>query len=252
MTRNRKVIAGTSLLVLVAGGIGGIASSLWHVPDYYSAILVSEDEDVETRRTHAKRFVQTTLRLFDEVRHDPQWVEEFNEKQINSWLAEELEQKYAGWLPEEVRQPRIQINEKTLDIVFRYRKGLWKGVVSCRLRPWVTGPNQIAIEVQSIRAGRVPIPLGDVLEVVAREIQRVGWTVQSKQTSAGDVLVVDIGRDDSQAPVLEALELKPHEIRISGSRGTGAESASGNPDGVTAPETANTPHQVVVPASGVK
>ena len=145
---------------------------------------------------------------------------------MNGWLAEELPVKYAGWLPPEVAAPRIKFEKDSLLLAFQGRQGMWRGVVSARVKPWVAGPNQLALEIQSLRIGLVPVPLDEVLGEFVKNMNSAGWRMQWRNSGKKDVLVVDLDEGDlaekPDRPVLEVVELRaetthPAGVTINGS-----------------------------------
>jgi hypothetical protein len=141
---------------------GGLALSLTHQPAFYQSAL-AENVLPEVRRQQAKTFVQATLRLVDDIRFDSQWSDEFSEDAVNGWLTEELPTKYRELLPPDVAAPRVKFAEGALLLAFQARHSFWKGVVSIRIRPWVPGPNQLALEIQSARFGLIPVPVDEIV-----------------------------------------------------------------------------------------
>lgn len=228
MSRKQVVVSGGVLLFLAAG-VAGTLLALYHTPTFYAAAL-TEPADPQVRKQQAKKFVQTTMQLVDGIRNANRWSEEFNQEQVNSWLAEELPGKYRDWLPDGVREPRVRFDEGTFELAFQYDKGTWRGVVSGKVRPWVAGPGEIALEIQSLRAGLVPIPLDEVLEEVSTELNNVGWRIEWKQSAGNDVLVVHLDNDDPDRPQLDAIQLRPQTLRISGRRPTDAVAEQGEPN----------------------
>lgn len=220
MIRNRAITA-VVLFVIGALLVGGAAWSLKYQPTFYQRAL-AQSVSPEVRRQQAKEFVQTTLQLVDEIKHEDRWSHEFSEDAVNGWLAEELPVKYAGWLPQEVAAPRVKFEKDSVLLAFQGRQGIWRGVVSARVRPWVAGPNQLALEIQSLRIGLVPVPVDEVLGEFVRNMNRAGWHMQWKNSGKKDVLVVDLDEGDlsetPDRPVLELVELESEHLQISGRR----------------------------------
>lgn len=222
MNRKRAVIAvslATGLTVLV----GGVIWLLTYQPAFYrDALANSASRDERTRQ--ADQFVRATLRLRNGIHNNEEnWSEEFDEQAINGWFAEELPTKYAGLLPEGISDPRLRIEQDGAWIAFRARRGMWSGVVNCRLKTWVAAPNELAIEIQSLRAGLIPIPVDDVVAGIVDSMNENGIPVQWKQSASGDVLVVSLDEsvshpDGSGHAVLEAVDLLPGKLCVAGRR----------------------------------
>lgn len=220
---NRKHAAiSVGLLVTLVLLIAGLAASLRYRPNFYRAAL-AEQATPEIRREQAKTFVQTTLQLVDAIRHDDHWSREFTEDAVNGWLAEELPLKYAEWLPPDVTTPRIKFDRGVLRVAFESRRGVLGAVVSGQVRPWVTGPNQLALEIESARIGLVPVPADEILGDFVSNMNAAGWRMEWKSNGPRDVLVIDLDGVDlplegGERPVLESVDLGPRSLRISGRR----------------------------------
>ena len=76
-------------------------------------------------------------------------------------------------------------------------------------------PNQLAVEILSIRAGLVPIPLDELLHEVAAEVETEGLPIRWMQRNGNDVAIVTLdGGPDG--PILERLSVEPGVVRASG------------------------------------
>jgi hypothetical protein len=226
MNRKRAAIAvaSSSLLAILAGSLVLLVK---YEPTFYKTAL-ADTVPAEVRREQAKAFVQTTSDLVDGIRYEDSWSHEFSEEAVNGWLAEELPVKYGEWLPPEVAAPRVKFEEGKLLLAFQVRHGMWKGVVSGSVRPWVAGPNRLAFEIESARIGLIPVPVDELLGDLVKHINAAGLRMQWKNSGKQDVLVVEF--DDEFSPsggsgkhaVLEAVELEPKLLRISGRRSSAA------------------------------
>ena len=167
----RRVLIAFAILIVLFVGMG---SGTWwaskQVPDFYEAAIETEMPAPE-RKQAAKEFVQQTLRIVEDVQFSDRWAEEFRQEQINSWLAEELHENYPELVPEGVEDPRVGLHRGMLSLGFKFDSDAWSGIVSIRVRPWIIEPNRLAVEVVSIRAGLVPIPLDELLREVASEVE---------------------------------------------------------------------------------
>lgn len=221
MNRKRAVIS-VGLVTSLAALTGGAVWLLTHQPGFYRAALLTHISPDERNR-QSEQFVKATLQLVNEIRNEERWSQEFSEQAINSWLAEELPVKYAEWLPPDVADPRVKVEKGGVWIAFRTHRGAWSGVISGRLKVWVASPNELAIEIQSLSAGLIPIPLEDIVGRFVESMNDSGWRMQWKQSASGDVLVVSLddavsAEGSADRAVLEAVELLPGELRVAGRR----------------------------------
>lgn len=211
----RKILWIVGVLLLAAGGLVGWA--WWaskQVPSFYAEAMAS-DLAPQERKQAAEEFVRATLRIVEDVEHADVWAEEFRQDQINSWLAEELRQKYPELAPEEITDPRVGLHEDSLWLGFHYTGPSWEGVVSIEVRPFVPEPNKLAVEILAIRAGLVPIALGEVLQEIGQQVEMEGLPVVWTRRNGHDVALVTLdGGPDG--PVLESIEVEEGVIRASG------------------------------------
>ncbi|MEX0704687.1 MAG: hypothetical protein WD069_21485 [Planctomycetales bacterium] len=228
MLRRRLIQFATVLLLLVGIAAGYFFWGLRQVPDFYQQALARQPDPI-VRQESAKRFVQRTLRLVDDIQHASLWSEEFHQDQVNSWLAEELHSKYPELVPPGIAEPRVMFREREIRIGFRCDNEQFQGIVSLELRPWVPEANHLAVEVRSVRAGLIPIPLDQVVDEVTQQFESNGWRVEWKQIDGNDVMLVHLDRGLHDQPVLERIDLADGSVRISGSRRTGGSSAPPQP-----------------------
>ncbi len=227
----RRFRAGLLWMLFAAAIGGGLVALFWafgQVPDFYEAALEKQPEPA-VRRESARVFEQRTLQLADGIQHADQWAEEFTQTQINSWLSEELPRKFGQVLPEGVSDPRVELAGKSLSVGFRYNRGQWNSVVSVRIRPWVPQPNQLAFEIESIRAGLVPIPLEHILHELSDHLKTEGLRIEWSELHGNEVVILHLGSVKEGQPVLEGVQVIEGAIRVAGRRGIPSLELKGTP-----------------------
>jgi len=217
MRRKRMITVSAVTTLTLAASLSGAYWALWQEPEFYAEAM-QQPEDPVAQKQQAKQFVQRTLRLVDDIRHANHWSEQFSQEQVNSWLAEELHPKYADIIPRGVNDPRVRFVPDTVQIGFRYQRGDWQGIVSLNVKPCVPQDNQLALEIQSVRAGLLPIPLDPVIENVLKGMRKRGWSVEWQHANGNDVLLIDIERSAAQPPRLQSIHVTQNGLRITGER----------------------------------
>ena len=215
--RRRWVVIGGVLLAAVAAAAGVAGWAVFRVPAFYEKAAASVQDPVE-RKAASDRFVEQTNQLADEIQHSDEWSQTFTPLQINSWLAEELPTRYARHIPPGVSDPRVHIDDGVLLIGFRYEAEAYNGVVSIRLRPAVPEDNRLFIEIESVRAGLLPISVKGVLDTLTRRLNRAGWPVEWTETNGNDVAIVSLDQAREHRAILESVEINEEALRISGRR----------------------------------
>lgn len=221
MARRRLGVIVVGLIAAI-GIVAMIAWALLQTPDFYQQEL-KRSVPATVRKNEAKVFVQRTLQLAQEVKHSDEWSQEFEQDQVNSWIAEDLQRQFADVIPSGVTEPRVQFSDGWIDIAFRYRKDEVSGVVSARVRAWAPEPNKLAIEIRSIRAGLVPLPLDQVLDEISKRTDMGRLRVERKLSGGADVLLVHLDGRLPERAVLEGVAIVPGKLRVKGRRMTADE-----------------------------
>jgi hypothetical protein len=217
MTGRRIAVLFGLLAVVVAIGGGFLLWSLQQVPEFYQEVLV-EQPDLKLRKAQSDKFVQRTVDLTEDFKHSDKWSQEFTQSEVNAWLAEELHTKYAELIPEGVRDPRIKLVDNTILVGFHYSDSKYSGIISAQLRPFVIEPNRLAVEIQSVKAGSVPLPMEEFLERIRGNLSNDGWQVESAQSNGNQVVILRFLPSESSQPVLETVKIAPGMLQVAGSR----------------------------------
>jgi hypothetical protein len=218
MRRKKFILFGVAAFFLVVGAAGTLLWALLRVPDFYVQASASLPRQPEERKLAAKHLVQETTNLINNIKHAEEWSAIFKERDINSWFLEELRQeKYQDIVPEGVSDPRLAIHEGVLQLGFRVHRKAWSGIVSLRLKPWIESENQLAVEIASIHAGIVPIPLEDLLQNLTRKMVEAGWDITWSHANGNDVAIINLNKkQDPKSPVLQSLIVAEGEVRVRG------------------------------------
>lgn len=216
MARKHALVA-MGLLISLATAAAATILSYDYVPDFYLQAL-SPPVDRQFRKQQAERFEQKTRCLVNDIKYADDWSQEFTEQQVNSWLAEELPHHETIGLPNGVSEPRIQLTQDAVLIAFRYEGEGWDTVINCHLQVRLVAPNELEIEVGSIRAGLIPLPLEKVLAEISQGMTKQGLDVPWTLSESGNAILVDLNRKTGDQPVLESLELREGSLHLSGRR----------------------------------
>lgn len=207
-------------LLLIAAILGGGASSLWwaseQAPEFY-AVAEQQISDPKERKQVAQEFVEQSQYFVKEIKSQPEWTQEFTDAQINSWLAEEFPGEYRQWIPPEVSRPRVQIRKDGIRIGAKVdQAGPWNGIVSVHASVKVLTPNELAISLQSVHVGLVPVPLKTVIDEITAQAAAIGIEIEWRRDGDHDSAIVRIAHEGHEQPQLERIEFRDGTIRISG------------------------------------
>ncbi len=201
----------TSLAALVAGGLW---TALKHQPSFYRDRIAIP---AERQQAEAEQFVAQSLRLRNDIVNEPRWEASFTDEQINAWLAEDLVAHFAPLIPPGVRDPRVVIDAGRLTLAFQLDDGPFRSVVWIVFKARVPRANELALTVEKIRAGALPVSPQQFLGGIAKHAQDKGvsidWTEEDGLPVATIRYKTDPGRQDV---VLEQVELVKGKVRLLG------------------------------------
>ena len=226
----RRTVA-TLLIGAALGGLlvaGAVAAFAWYaaagVPDFYDDALAEAPPPAE-RRAAADAFEAKTAELSRAAQYRGAWEQEFSQAQINGWLAERLDAEYGAEVPDDVSDPRVDLSRPGLvRLGFRLSNRKFDGVVSLAVRPEVVGPNRVALHVEGLWAGMIPLDPAAFRPQVSKQLNRYGvdhrWEApRADAPAAAPVLTVSVAPRGPGRPVLEELEIDDKTVRVAGRRG---------------------------------
>jgi hypothetical protein len=208
---------GVFLLTLIV-----VYRSLKQVPNYYEqAMRLEPSRQAEAGDELEKRVLQ----LHNEVVRRGKWEALFTDEVINGWLAVDLPEKFPGALPEGITDPRVAIERERLLIACRHMSEQLEVVVNLELSIHLTDePNVVAVRICKARAGVVPLPLKEYLDLITKAARRAGIQLRWQQVEGDPVALVTIPRnhEDYQATEIriETVVLRDGELYLSGTTDT--------------------------------
>lgn len=210
------LLAGACLLVIV-GAIVGLGWAANQAPDFYESALAKKVPPA-ARHEAAREFAAQTAELVQELRYAPKWEQEFTQSQVNAWLAVELPRRYGDRVPRGVSDPRVQFAEGLVRIGFQLKASTFDGVVSLDLRPTVPEPNRLAIAVESLSAGLLPLAPGTFTDDVSKQLDQHDVEHEWQVENGFHVLYVTIVPNRGDRPILEEIAVADEKLRIAGHR----------------------------------
>ena len=161
-----------SLAVVLIGASGVVLFLVvGYEPDVYSQAVAP---NAEARSQLSQDFLKEFSTLLNAPEAERDWGVTFSDEQINSYLEEGFinEGLATRVLPEGVSRPHIVFGPEKVHFAFRYGLGAWNTVISLDLRVWLAKgePNAVALELEGIRAGALPISSQWLME----EFRKVG------------------------------------------------------------------------------
>jgi len=219
MARKHCIAAITTLLSIVglaAAGLGGVYVALGQEQPFYTAALA-----VDPLRLAAgsRELESRASALYSESRQPGGWKAAFTEEQINGWLAVQLANSFRDALPANLIEPRISIGEDSIALAFRTRRGGVDTVVTARAAIMLTDGGRLAVRLESVHAGALPLPAMQVAEDISRACRELELPVSWTQDNGQPVAIVDVSGStgtSGKTISLAALELRSGTIYVEG------------------------------------
>jgi hypothetical protein len=238
----RKYVRLLLAIVVALAGAAGIfvASLFWasrHVPEFYERALAVAPE---VQKEAGQKLEQQALSLHNQVRHAGRWEARFSQDEINGWLAADLPVKFPKALPSGVADPRLAIDETKVQLAVRYERGNTRAVVVlCGQVQLTEEPNELAVRIESVKAGALPLPLNQFREEIAERAAKAGVPIRWSEEAGAPVALVRLPlaeRDfGGRRLVVEELRLNAGELLVAGRTEPPPEPAEEGPRTATPP-----------------
>ena len=205
--------------------------SIRRVPAFYRAV---DELSSEECTNEARQFVRQSTTVFNQIENETAWSGVFRERQVNAWLAWDFARKHADILPRGVTNPRVSFDDGRITIGFHMHTGPVRTIVSARGRVWLPEPNFVAVELETVRAGALPLPAGIVVQNVTAAVQAAGLQIEWRQHAGKAVALVRLAEPNGDAAVrVDRLEMKQGLLYVAGrsARGRSGDSAGSSASG---------------------
>lgn len=217
MKRITLLVFACGALLLVAGAAISLRWAANQAPDFYENALAQSPPQA-ARHEAAREFAEQTAQLVRDLQYSTTWEQEFTQTQVNSWLAEELPERYGDRIPRGVSDPRVQFEEGLVRIGFQLASKRFEGIVSLDLRPSVPEPNKLAVTVESLYAGLLPLAPASFTDDVSKQLAKYDVEHEWQIVDGRHVLLITIEPNRGDRPILEELTVDDEKLRIAGHR----------------------------------
>jgi hypothetical protein len=241
--RKRKmiVLVGGSFL-LIAIGLSALGAVVKHEPNFYRQ---NETPPGEARKELGYAFLtQFAQMLADRTAGRETWSCDVTEAQVNCFFEEIFVQQgeAEGLRSLGISSPRVTFEDPPLDadgnperggfarLAFRYGSGWFSTVISYQLKIWLVPreANTIAVEIQSARAGALPISKQSILNQLADYARKQNFKVNLYRHDGNPVALIDLDGDQPHPRSRTTeLQISANSLKI---RGQTLEHAVAAPD----------------------
>jgi hypothetical protein len=214
----KSLLLGITIVVVLGGLAGVLVLLVRHVPDFYARAAAAPGKE---RWQRSAKFFEAFAQFCQDVRYYQEWSGHFEESCINSYLDEQfLSSGLADRvLPEGISAPRIAIEPDKIRLAFRYGTGSLSTIISIDMRMWLAPrePNVVALELQGLHAGSLPIAAQSLLEQVSEAARQNNIDVTWYRHNGNPVALLRFQADQDRPTIkLEHLVLQPGAIEVRG------------------------------------
>jgi hypothetical protein len=212
--RSKRVLVIGLALALLAAIPGAIWVSLTHQPRFYRAMVHVPRAQVQAE---AKSFVAHSLQLRNDIVNEPTWEAVFTDQEVNAWLAEDLVTHFADLLPPGIREPRFVCEVDRVTLAFQLDQGPIKSVIWVVARARVPEENVVALTLEKIRAGVLPVPEEKIIDRITQHAWRQGLDLRWEREEGLPVAIIRYSpHEERDDVVLEQLQIRSGQIRLAG------------------------------------
>jgi hypothetical protein len=216
--RRKSLILAVGIALLLLGAIVGLLAVLTrHEPEFYRERAIAPGD---IRRKQSSEFLTTCSRVTEAVVNNDPFSATFTEEQINSYLQEDfITSGFAkNFLPEHIGAPRIAIEPERIRLAFRYGAMPWCSIISIDWRVWLAPaePNVVALELQGLHAGALPISAQSLLQQIYDIARRKNIDVTWYRHKGNPVALLRFQNEGRTTVQLHQLELSAGKLTLIG------------------------------------
>ena len=218
MSRKSLLVSVLLLVLLTGGGLGGSYLLLRHEPNFYS--LAEVPPGPERQKQSDECVSQATTLLQQKMDCEADWGLNFTQEQINRWLAEGfVASNMDQFLPTGVSDPRIVFLPWRILLAFRYGEEQLSTVVSVQVKVWLPKRerNMVAVEIESLRAGAIPLSWKLLQEHLTEEARHQNIDIQWYRKDGNPVAILRFQADKREPTIqFQKLRIEQGTIHIQG------------------------------------
>jgi hypothetical protein len=219
MSRRSLLFAFGFIALLIGGTATVLLSMIFHEPEFYRRAGVPAGEQ---RKQWSGEFREELNNLINSIINYKTWGAQFTQQQINSYFDEDFRRLGAvekTLLPDSVNSPRVSIDADRIRVAFRYGGKRWSTIVSLDMRIWLAAkePNVVAVEIQAMRLGSLPITVQSVLEHFSEAARRQDIEMNWYRHDGKPVALLRFG-PSRREPTVQLMQVKllPGAITVRG------------------------------------
>ncbi|CAN5880942.1 hypothetical protein BH23PLA1_BH23PLA1_00370 [soil metagenome] len=212
----------SSRRMIVLGALGALLlaapMATWHClsyePDFYRKRAAIEPE---RRKAQAHRFEEDSLRLRNDIVNEDQWEAIFTDEEVNAWMAEHLVTHFSDQLPPGVHQPMVAFDLDRVTLAFQLERGRLRSLVWVVARVRLAEENTVALTLEKIRAGAIPVPAEEIIHQITEAAIGHGLEIRWEDRDGEPVALIGYSPSPGRIDVvLERLQVLEGRLFIGG------------------------------------
>jgi len=217
----RVAVVVFGLCIVVAASTWWALQKTQQVPEFYSRAIRQLPADIEKA---SETLEQDVVQLQDAASKMGSWQAAFSEEQINSWFVQQFPKEFPSVLPKGVQDPRIVIEDGKILAAAKYADKRINTVVSFEIRVELTEqPNVLAVRIEKLRAGALPLPVQGFLRGISAEAAKGDIEVVWDTDESGPVALVTVPsehpRYERSPVIIESVMLQVGKVLLAGHTG---------------------------------
>ncbi len=225
----RRILLGALGVLLLAAPLATWLS-LTYEPDFYrKRATIAPDR----RKAQANRFEEDSLRLRNDIVNEAHWEAIFTDEEVNSWMSEHLVTHFSDQLPPGVHQPMVAFDLDRVTLAFQVERGPLRSLVWVVARVRMHEENTVALTLEKIRAGAIPVPAEEIIHQITEAARGHGLEIRWEDRQGEPVALIGYSPSPGRLDVvLERLQILEGRLFISGrsQRGNGQMASPTLPD----------------------
>jgi hypothetical protein len=214
----KSLLLGSTVVLLLAGAGTVLVLLVAHEPEFYHRAALPPGKE---RKQRSGKFIQDFFQFCQDVHNYQEWNARFEEDCINSYFDEQFVPSGMAEkiLPEGISTPRISFEPEKIRLAFRYGTGSLSTIISIDMRMWLAPkePNVVALELQGLHAGSLPIAAQSLLEQVSEGARQNSIDVTWYRHNGNPVALLRFQADQDRPTVrLDHLVLHKGMLEIRG------------------------------------
>jgi hypothetical protein len=218
----KRLVVVVGIIALATSGAAWWAvRQTQQVPEFYARATRQLPVDLAAA---SETLQQDVEQLQDAAGRLGSWNASFSEEQINAWLVQQFPVEFPKVLPTGVEDPRIVIEDNRVLAAARFKNKHIDTIVSFEVRVELTEKaNVLAVRIENLRAGSLPLPLQSFLRGISREAAKGDIEVVWDMDETSPVALVTVPSEHpkfERSPVIvESVTLESGQVLLAGHTG---------------------------------